>query len=388
MEIEEPTINREYDNEKTAELSEGPEIQASLSENTSTASTGDDPTINIPREEPPQTLGAPAEGTETQQAAAEQTTDQQTVTDPPVEAPATTWTPDWKYKVRDQEFEMDDWAKNAVKDEDTYKKVLDLYTRGHGLETIKTERDQFKKDFADLRDSVNHVAGITQKYYQDPTNPQHVASVAREFIQALNLPPQMFLQYAIDEVNYRNLPPEQKQAIDMQRQMEAERVQLQQQNQQLQEQQGATQQQHYEQLLDYKMADPTVLPVVQEYENRVGKPGAFRELVIQRGIFHSQMNNKIITPDQAVNEVIQLLGINPGGTQTQTGANAGTQFNQPQQQQMQQPTPQQQAIAQSQKPVLPNVSGQSGASPVKKTYSSMEQIRQRKAELLAQQGMG
>lgn len=379
MDPNEPTINREHDNEQNPKLSVGAETEASIEHNTE--AHGDEPSINISREEPKQTLGGQAEGTETKETATTESSDQQTVTEPPVETPSTEWTPDFKYKVRDQEFEMDEWVKDAVKDEDTYKKVLDLYTRGHGIEIAKQERDQFKQAYTDLEASVNHVAGITQEYYKDPTNPQHVANVARRFINELGLPPQMFLQYAIDEVNYRNLPPEQRQAIDMQRRMEQERVQLQQQNQQLQEQTGSMQSQHFSQLLEYKMADPTVSPMVQQYEARIGKPGAFRDLVVQRGIYHERMTGETITPDQAVNEVIQLLGINTGGTQTQNGQAVGTQMNQSQQNQTQSHS------APGKKPVLPNISGQSGASPVKKTYTSLEQLRKRKQELLAQQGM-
>ena len=369
----EPTINREHDNEHKPELSMGEGVETTLDHSTG----GDDPSINIPREEPQQTLGAekpPVEGTENQQTPPEPAPEGE-AGEPPA------FTPDYKFKVRDQEMEMDEWVKPLVKDEETFKKMQDLYTRGHGLEIAKQERDQYKQQFTDLEASVNHVASISQKYYQDPTNPQHAANVAREFITALGLPPQMFLQYAIDEVKYRNLPADQKAQIDMQRQAEIERAQLQMQNQQLQEQQRSTESQHYEQMLDYKLADPNIGSVISEYETRVGKPGAFRELVIQRGIFHSQMNNQIITPDQAVNEVVQMLGITPGGTQTQTGGHAGTQQNLSQQQNVQ-PAPQQ--TAQSQKPVLPNISGQGTASPVKRTYNSLEQIRKRREELQAQ----
>lgn len=368
----EPTINREYDNEQKPSLELGEEQTASLSMDEK--SSGEEPKLDVKREEEKQTLETPqGESTEKDQAAAAGGEGQQT-------PPEQTWTPDYKFKVRDQEHEMEDWVKNVAKDEETYKKIQDLYTRGHGLEIAKQERDELKTKYTDLEQSVNHVAGIANEYYKDPTNPQHAANVARQFIDALGLPKQMFLQYAIDEVKYQNLPAEQKAAIDAQRRNEAALAQLQQQNQQLQSQTGNLQSQHFDQLLNYKMADPNVAPVIQNYESRVGRQGAFRELVVQRGIYHERMNGEIITPDQAVNEVIQLLGITPGGTQTQFGGQAGTLQNQPQQQQVQQP------LQQQQKPVLPNVSGQGSASPVKKTYSSLDQIRKRRQELLAQQG--
>jgi len=370
---EEPTINREFDNELSPQLDDK---QKTHSLERDEKVEGAEPTLNVKREEPKQTLDAPAEGTELKSG--EQTADGQVTGE--VESKPSEFKPDYKFKVRDQEIEMDDWVKDLVKDEETFKKVQDLYTRGHGLEIAKQERDEFKSKFSDLEQSVNHVAGIANEYYKDPANPQHAAKVARQFIEALGLPKQMFLQYAIDEVNYQNLPPEQKRYIDNQRQTEMTLAQLQQQNQQLQSQTGNLQSQHYEQLLGYKMADPTIAPIVQEYETRVGRPGAFREMVVQRGIYRERLDGTVITPDQAVNEVIQLLGITPGGTQTQTGGQMGTSQNQPQQQQVQQP------LQQQQKPVLPNVSGQGTASPVKKTYSTLDQIRKRRDELLAQQG--
>lgn len=291
------------------------------------------------------------------------------------------FSPDFKYKVRDEEHEMDDWVKDTIKDPETFKKVQDLYTRGHGLEIAKSERDEFKQKYSDLEQSIGAVSGIVQKYYQDPTNPEHAQQVAEEFIQSLGLPKQMFLQYAIGELKYQQLPPEQKAAVDAQRQQAAQMAQLQNQVETSEQAAERMKVEYHTNLMNMAVADPSVKPVADQYDAQVGKPGAFKEFVIQRGIFHEQINGQIVMPNQLVQESIQMLGITPQGTATQTG-NVGTQpIQTPQQPQT---LTAQQMQAQGQKPTLPNISGQGTASPVKTTYSSIDQIRERYNQLAAQ----
>jgi hypothetical protein len=343
----------------------------------------EEPTISISDDASPSLSSSPVEETPASEPApgpAEEQTASTTTTseEPPAEPPAATWEPDFKYKVRDEEHEMDAWVKDNIKDEETFKKVQDLYTRGHGLEIAKQERDEFKQKYTDLEQGINHVASIANQYYQDPTNPVHSRQVAEKFIKELGLPKQLFLQYAIEELKYQQLPPEQRANIDAERQQQAQIAQYQQQAQTLEQTNQNMQVAHYNQMLDMKLADPGIQSAITEYETKVGKPGSFKEFVIQRGIFHEQVNNQIVEPGKVVDEVVAMLGITPGGTQTQT-PQAGTQSVQTPQQQTTQ-----QMQSQRQKPVLPNISGQGSASPVKQGYTSIEQIREKYNQLASQ----
>lgn len=288
---------------------------------------------------------------------------------------------DFKYKVRDEEHEIEDWAKPLIKDEKTFKKFQDLYTRGHGLELAKQERDTHKQKLDTLEQSLNVVNGYVQQYYKDPANPENGANAARQFIESLGLPKQMFLQYALGELKYQQLPPEQKAAIDAQRQQEAQLQQMQVQQQTLQQQNYEMAVQQHNMALNAALAEPNTAQIANEYDARTGTPGSFREFVVQRGIYHSQ-NGIVKSVPEVVDEAIKMLGITPQGTGTQTGQ-AGTQQiqNTPQQQMPAQQTMQ----AQQQKPVLPNISGQGTASPVARTIKSIDDIRARYNELMAGQ---
>ena len=85
-----------------------------------------------------ETLETNAETTSTEAAE----TIEETTTDP--ENSATEYCPKLKFKVRDEEHDMPEWAKGFIKDEDTEKNFVDLFTAQQGIELAKKEREEFK----------------------------------------------------------------------------------------------------------------------------------------------------------------------------------------------------------------------------------------------------
>lgn len=350
----EPTINREIENELTA-----PDISIDETNEATTSFINQEPEVEVE--------AAPATEPTTPAVEEPATT---TTTEPTVEAttePATPmeFTPDYKYKVRDEEHEFDEWARPLIKDEATQKHMQDLYTKGHGLALAKTERDQYKEKFGNVEQSLNILNGYVQDYYK---NPQNGGDAARNFIESLGLPKQMFLQYAVNELKYQGMTPEQRTEVDTSRQQEQYVNQLQTSNQRLMEQneQIALNQRKLE--LNSALMETNVSAIAQDYDTRAGRQGAFQELVIDRGIYHSKVNNQDIPAGQAIDEVVNMLAIgNPQGTApiTQTGQ-VGTP-----------PPVQTQHNVQQQKPVLPNISGHSTVSPAKRTVSSIQDIKDR-----------
>ena len=256
------------------------------------------------------------------------------------------FTPDFKFKVRDEEHAMDDWVKDHIKDEATQKKFQDLYTRGHGLELAKTERDEVKQKLGTLEESLQHVNELVQK------------GDARSFIEALGLPKKMFLDYAINEFKFQELPAEEKQKIEAQRQQELAMQQLQMQNNELQDNYQAEARQRRTIELETALGGE-YQGAAQAYDQRAGTPGAFRKLVVERGIFHHHVNGVDIPVSQAIQEAILLGGVQAGTPQaTQQPVEAGTPTVQPQQQ----------------KKVLPNIQGQ-GTSPTKTSFNSLDSLK-------------
>lgn len=259
------------------------------------------------------------------------------------------WEPVYSYKVRDEEHQFDEWARPLIKDESTYKQFQDLYTRGHGLDLAKKERDEYKEKFTKLDSSLNQINEFVK------------AGDAERFIESLGLPPKMFMDYAINKLKYQELSPEEKARVDAEKYQSAQVYNLERQNEHLQNQHHDLMRQQRTNELEAGLSSPEVSGLVKEYDARVGRPGAFRQLVVERGIFHSQVNNRDIGAQEAINEAVQLLGLQNVGTQAQNPqAGMGTSPGQPR-------------VVHRNNPVLPNIQGK-GTSPLKKRPNSIEDI--------------
>ena len=351
----EPTIDRSLENEiPEQQVSVRPDSEINLNVSSEKSTDTDTDTDKVATEK--ETVGSKIAETVSEAKEAADNLENQEKAD---------FHTDYKYKVREEEHEIDEWARPYIKDEETLKKFQDLYTRGHGLKLAKQERDEIKDKYTNVEKSLNLLNGYVQEYYQ---NPQQGGDAARKFIDSLGLPKEMFLQYALGELKYQQMTPEQRQEIDTQRNYVQQVDQLQNANQGLLEQneQIAINQRKLE--LSTALQDANTAQIASGYDVRVGRQGAFYDLVVERGIFHSKVNGKDIPVNQAISEVVNMLGEKTTqGTVTpnQTGQQVGTQ----QAQNIQQ--------TQQQKPVLPNISGYGTASPTKRVVNSIQDIRNR-----------
>jgi hypothetical protein len=266
--------------------------------------------------------------------------------------------PNFKFKVKDKEFEIDEWARGAIKDPVMEKKVKELYEKAYGLDDVKTDRETLKKKVADLEPKLTNIQkslGLLGQHIQKGD--------MRSFFEALQIPKEHVLRYALEEFKFEDLPADQKAEIQAQREKERQLHFLNEQNQLYaqQMQQFAYTQAKTE--LDTTLSKPEVAAVAQAFDARVGKPGAFQAEVIKRGQFYEKLNGTSITVQQAVEEVVALIG---GSPQAPQGAENVV-------------TPQ--SSAAGQKPVIKNFSGASQTSPTKKVFTSIDDIRKERQKL-------
>jgi hypothetical protein len=274
----------------------------------------------------------------------------------PVSTEPQTYTPNFKFKVHDKEHEIEDYLRGVVKDPDTEKKLRELHERAYGLEHVKNDRTKLREqnqqvlqENTQLKTAYGELGGLLAK--------KDFAS----FFEKTNVSEDDVLRWAI-QVAERRQNPQAQAAYQQERQAQQQFQQLQAQNQNLQAgyEQMAMQAREFE--LSQVLGRPDVQQTAQAFEARVGRPGAFKEEVAKRGFLHWQMTGKDITAEQAVNEVLQILG--------------GTT---PQQQNLGQPAapqvqPGTQAKAPEGKPVIPNIQGR-GTSPVAKVPTSVNDLR-------------
>jgi len=279
------------------------------------------------------------------------------------------YTPNLKFKAMGKEMEFDEELRPFITNEQVEKKFRELHEKAYGLDHVKTDRqalreelDGVKKEHTELKGSVEFLG----KYLEQGD--------LESFCRELNISETDILKFAATLLQRREMPPEQRQVHEgysnLKREVDALKIQ----NSRLSQGQSEGLVAARMMEMDNVISDPNVSAVAKAFDERVGKPGAFREEVILRGRYHWQTYQKDIPAKQAVDEVLNLIG--------------GTVAAPPPQQVAETPAPQQQASnvkVVHQKPAIPNIQGK-GTSPAKKVFKTLEDIEEHRDKLLAEEG--
>lgn len=299
----------------------------------------------------------PAGDTATPETPATETTEGGT---PPVVAAPTPYTVNPSFKVKHLEKKFDDWITPFIKDAETEKKVRELYEKAHGLEFVKQDREGYQAENRQLKQTVQ------QEFLPMKTEVEKILHFRdkKDFgtvFELMNIPPQEVFKWAYE---YATDPKRAAAPVDRSG-LQAYEAQTQAQQYQQQAQQMATDYRMRE--MDFVLQRPEISQAQQQFDAARG-PGAFKNEVIARGQYHWFTSNKDVPTEQAVQEVLSLIGWS-------------------QQAQQQQPAPGVQAQPQvatprapDAKPVIPAIQGK-GTSPAKQVYSSMAQIEARRKEI-------
>jgi hypothetical protein len=210
------------------------------------------------------------------------------------------WEPNFKFKVMDQEHEMDSYFQQFVKSQDDEKKFRELYEKAYGLDVVKPK-------FIQARERLQQVE---PQYNQLMQNITEVRDFVRRddfdsFFKQLNIPEQKILQWVINKAKYNELPPEQRQAMDDRRAAQEESLQLKKQNEYYRSQYEAQVTQAKAHGLQVALAKPDVSQMVAQFDAKKG-PGAFAREVIDNAdyVWKSSNGQVDLTPEQAVQAVM------------------------------------------------------------------------------------
>jgi len=273
------------------------------------------------------------------------------------EAPA--YEPNYSFKVQDRELEFDDWVKPLVKDKESEDFYRDVMNKVHGIEHIQAKRDELRQTLETEQATRGQLDQSlkTLSHYVETDNMD-------AFFQALQIPEDQIMRYVAKRLQYQDMSPEERSQYDNGIVQNQETYNLQQQNLQLQQNYN---QMVYEQRmneLDNVMSRPDIAQAAQAFDARSNKPGAFREEVINRGRYHAQVAGKDLTAEQAVTELMGLIGANMPNPATNTVEAQNQAAN----------TPQGGRPAPTKKPVIPRVDA-SGGSPAKRVVKSMADLK-------------
>lgn len=264
-----------------------------------------------------------------------------------------------------KEHEVPAFLKGLMKDEASEKEVISLLEKAYGLEPVKQaraaiakERDQVRGEFSKIQSTIQDVRQSYQRGDIDA------------FLEKLAIPQERMLQWALDKVNYSQLPPDQQRVLDERKLAERRAYAAEQQNMSMEQHIQEQSRQAKQVLLQSSLTRPDVNTFAQSFDTQAGKAGAFFEEVRATGeLAWIQSNGKVdLTPDQAVEQVMnKWRKFLPAATASVPGT---------------QPAPQAAApvIVNTPKPaVIPNVQGRS-SSPMKAGVRSLDDLRKLSAQ--------
>lgn len=258
---------------------------------------------------------------------------------------------------------------SVIKDEVSEKKVRELYEKAYGLDHVKGKYTNLQTRYQQAEQFIGQVLPKINEM-QEAYSRKDLDSI----FKTLNIPEEMVLQHIIAKAQYMELPPEQRKVLDEKRYAEQKALQLEKQVSSYQQQVEAQVTQAKSFALQVTLEKPDYKAISQAFDARAGKPGAFRDAIIDAGeLAWIRSNGQIdLTPEQAIQQVIQYWG-------------------NPLQQMAQNPPviPVQQTQAQApqgppaKRTTIPNVASRSSASVGKSKPKSLDDLKKLAAQMSA-----
>lgn len=266
------------------------------------------------------------------------------------------FTPNFKVKAYDKEFEIPEAFRALVKDAETEKQVREIFEKAYGLDGMKERYHRTKEDFTKAQEV------LTAYTEQDKVIDFLSKCVSQKdfdsYFETLGIPEKDLQEWMYKKLQIADLPAEQKALYNRERELQKRTYELEAENQKFKSAQvssedrflsdeGARRTQELNNMISQKSE---VQQVAQAFDARKGN-GAFFNLVKEIGLTEFQTKGKDLTVAEAVEKVIDLLG--PANVQAARAASV---------------------VEAKAKPVLPIVEGKQ-VSPTAKKPNSIADLR-------------
>lgn len=279
---------------------------------------------------------------------------------------------DPKIKVMDDEVEIPDFLAKSVTNAEQAKIVKDIMEKSYGLDKVKEKRDFFKdkatKHETELNDLNTQFKQMNESldFYEKLIKNDDIQT----FQQYADIKDDQILKRAADIIRYRELTPEQKLQYDNGVQSRQRLYALELENNQFKQRTEVEIVEQKGNELDSVLSNDTTQSIASSFDSRVGY-GAFRKEVIQRAAYIEQTTGKSLTPEEAVNETVKILGLTPSQStapqQSQTPVTTETTVN-----------PETNVVT-TVKPTIPKVNA-GNKSPTRPIVKSIDDIRKLAAQ--------
>lgn len=235
------------------------------------------------------------------------------------EGEAPKFVPNYKVKVMDKEVEIDEFIRDSIKDEKTQNRVKELYEKAHGLDSVKerfvqtrTENKELKTRVSMFEDGLKEIG----MHYQR-------GDLGKVFSK-LKIDEEKVLQWVLNKLEYQELPEDQRKIVDSQKEAEEKALAAEQEREFYRSEYEKQLQQARERDLMSELAKPDVKAAMEAFDGRRGQ-GAFMKRVAQHGKYVWDTEGVDLTAEQAIQEVLDLMGHQGTATAAQPAAPAQTQ---------------------------------------------------------------
>lgn len=277
------------------------------------------------------------------------------------------WTPNYKFKVKGKEQEVDEWIRPSIKDPDTEKKARELMEKYYGFDMIKSDREKFQQERDSFKSDAEKMYGLMNDAAELVSKKDY-----ETFFEKWGIPAQDIVKYAVDWANReQNWTPEQKKAYEESRRLKAELAQTQAEKMGLETSQTQQQIAQRESELEAVVNHPEVTEFSKLVAERLGDEFGLRNEIVRLGQYYWQTQGRDVPTVELVRDLAKRYGYTPGASQPQQTP------VQPQAAQGFQVTPPK-VVAPSTKPTIPNIAGKGGSPVAKKpkSFSDLKAIRQ------------
>lgn len=290
-----------------------------------------------------------------------------TATPPSVDGNAAampSWQPNYKFKAFGKEHEIGQEFRSFIKDAETEKAFRKLHEKAYALEPLQADRDRFRTELETFKTSNEPTLKAVGQLNKLLNNKDY-----DNFFSGLGIKDEEIFNWVSKKLDVMNMPPDQRAHFEQQQQLRMQNYQLEHAHQEMQQQYQVQAVQARTMQLDSVLSRSDVGNYAQQWDQKTGEIGSFRNLIIEEAkAIYSQTGNDI-SAEQAVNHVIQKFG-------KVIGSANGQQVVMPQAQMGQAPQGLQDTSQMSQQkpPVIPHVAGR-GTSPVKKAPKTLDDVR-------------
>jgi hypothetical protein len=270
------------------------------------------------------------------------------------------YTPNFKFKAYEKEYEVDPLFHSLFKDTETEEKIKKLHSKAYAMEGMQEKLGMTRKEYEGYKNQVTPQLKAFE-YFDKIVK----AKDWDTFFTKLGVPQEEIFGWVEKQLNLAQAPADQR--AEYQRNLEMRQQAY------IQEEQMRTLTENYNQQatqarmmqLDGLLSRPEVTNYAANWDRVSGNIGAFRQLVIDEAAAAYYATGHDWTAEQAVQHVINKFGkvVSAGGPQAAQAMAQG-----------------QQQMAQAQPPVIPHVAGR-GTSPVKKVPKSLDDLKKMAAEM-------